>query len=80
MIDFRHQLRERGIALRASVSSGRILSKTPSDKHDFEECISNLELEWKTLIDRSDEWHDDIIRMLDNVKAFENKCKELDKE
>lgn len=77
---FRYQLNERGTLIRNSLNVGQKLSEKVKDQRpDFAACLSNLEMEWQELNERSTEWHDDILRMMDNVKAYEDRIKELDK-
>ncbi len=75
---FRHQLSERGTAIRNSLNVAFKLADKVH-KPDFSECLANLELEWRELNDRSNEWQDDIVRMTDNVKGYEDRIKELNK-
>lgn len=70
---------EKSIIIRSGLVSGHQLLKDHRDKADFGNCLVTLEREWNELVERSDEWHDDVIRMLDNVKGFEDRLMELDK-
>ena len=78
---FKHQLEERGEVIRNHLNNGLqlISGKFKLDKPDFDACLRQLELEWSELLERSSEWNDDIVRMMDNVKAYEDRIKELNK-
>ena len=76
---FRHQLNEKGSVIQNHLNNGRKLAGKFKDKPEFETCLKHLETEWSELLERSNEWNDDIVRMMDNVKAYEDRIKELNK-
>lgn len=77
---FKHQLTERGTQIRNSLNVGHKLSdKVKDTRPDFNSCVKNLEMEWQELNERSTEWYDDILRMMENVKSFEDRINELNK-
>ena len=61
------------------LSIGRQLLNKHKGRPEFENCLQNLEYEWKELVQRSQEWNEDVIRMTDMVKDYEDQIKELDK-
>ena len=76
---FRHQLSERGSQIRTGISTGEKLIEQNPQRRDFIECLETLDSEWQELLERSGEWQEDIVRMMDNVKSYEDKVKELNK-
>ena len=76
---FKHQLGERGSLIRSGIGQGEKLMKQNPSRQDFMDCLDTLDTEWRELLERSSEWEDDIVRMLDNVKAYEDNLKELNK-
>ena len=77
---FKHQLHDREVHIRNGLNlASKLLDQSTDERPDFQACVSNLELEWRELLERSSEWHEDILRMVDNVKGFEDRIKELKK-
>ena len=76
---FQHQLNERGEVIRNHLKDGQRLANKFKDKQEFITCLKQLDLEWSELLERSDEWSDDIARMMENAKAYEDRIKELNK-
>ena len=76
---FRHQLNEKGSVIQNHLSNGQRLAGKFKEKVEFEACLRQLETEWSELLERSSEWNDDIVRMMDNVKGYEDCIKELNK-
>ena len=60
------------------LSIGKQLLVKHKDRPEFEKCLQNLEYEWKELVSRSQEWNEDIVRMMDMVKIYEDRVRELD--
>ena len=75
----RHQLNDRSLHIHNGLSIAKKLLGKYRDRPEFESCLQNLEFEWKELVQRSEEWNEDITRMLDMVKNFEDRSMELDK-
>ena len=75
----RHQLNERSLHIHNGLSMGKKLLNNHKDRPEFESCLENLQFEWKELCLRSEEWNEDVIRMIDMVKNYEDRVKELDK-
>lgn len=76
-ICFRHQLSERGQLIRSSIVTGQSMIEKNDAKPDFIECLKALEFEWQQLMERSDEWFDDVKRMMENVKLLEDNANDL---
>ena len=75
---FRHQLNDRSMHIHQGLSIGKQLLVKHKDRPEFEKCLQNLEYEWKELVSRSQEWNEDIVRMMDMVKIYEDRVRELD--
>ena len=76
---FQHQLNERGAIILNHLNDGKKLANKFKDKQEFDACLRQLELEWSELLERSNEWSDDVSRMMNNVKTYEDRIKELNK-
>ena len=76
---FKHQLAERGCLIRTAIEIGEKLIMVNPTRQDFTDCLETLDTEWRELLERSSEWQDDIVRMMENVKAYEDQLKELNK-